>query len=344
MKQKLMKYNWPVVNNFRDFDKEFENFLFASREAKQKILKNLRIGNNDEYSRFLHTLLSDIYGYIFGYYDSPTYCKTNDNLEIQLQEAKIILEREMLDYWLNLSNIEKKIDQIEATQYLKRYIENNEGMNHSFFEFIETQMTKENFIEFLYFETIRDEVVDDEVGFILIGLQGEMKKAIARNLWDECGNGELDGFHTYWLRRLLDKANIISNFQDYRKNVPWFTKITSNSFNMYGTRSAYKYRAYGHFLITESWVHNHFEKIIKGLNRVGLVDEDTQVYFTKHYDLDPFHTADMLNAMEKQMPKLTETEIAELLIGAHTAVIAGTKLYDHSLRYFTDKHIAENSK
>lgn len=335
MEKNLMIYNWPIVGNITKFDDKFNDFIQISLSEKKKFLSELRNGNNDKYSSFIQISLSEIYAYSLGYLDSIVYCNTNDELEIKLEETKIILEREMLDFWLKPSKPPQGMNQKEAVVYLRQYIKQNTGINHDFFNFIEHSMTKEQFYEFLYFETIRNEVVDDEVALIIIGMQGEMKRAIAENLWDECGNGKIEGFHTYWLRRLLKETDIIDSFEEYRKNVPWFTKITSNSFNMLGTRSSYKYRAYGHFLITESWVHSHFDSIIKGLDRVGLKDEDIQVYFTKHHTLDPFHTEDMLKALENQVPKLTNKEVYEVLEGAHAAVQAGTKLYNYSIEYFS---------
>jgi hypothetical protein len=331
----LMAYNWPIVERTTKFEDEFDNFIQISLSEKKKFLLNLRNKNHDTYSKFIQISLSEIYAYSLGYMDSIVYCKANDDLEIKLEETKIILEREMLEFWLKPTVPPKGMNQKDATEYLRQYIKQNTGVNHNFFNFIEYSMSKEQFYEFLYFETIRNEVVDDEVALIIIGMQGEMKRTIAENLWDECGNGKIEDFHTYWLRRLLKETNMIDNFKEYRKNVPWFTKITSNSFNMLGTRSAYKYRAYGHFLMTESWVNPHFNAIIKGLNRVGIISEDIQVYFTKHYTLDPFHTEDMLKALEKQIPTLTTEEVYEVLKGAHAAVQAGTTLYDYSINYFS---------
>ncbi|VVM20018.1 hypothetical protein BSPWISOXPB_5494 [uncultured Gammaproteobacteria bacterium] len=50
-------------------------------------------------------------------------------------------------------------------------------------------MTKNEWVEFLLLETIRNEVVDDEVAMMIPGLQHSMKQVMSSNLWDECGNG-----------------------------------------------------------------------------------------------------------------------------------------------------------
>jgi hypothetical protein len=51
-------------------------------------------------------------------------------------------------------------------------------------------------LKFLLLETIRNEVVDDEVAMMIPSLQHSMKQVMSSNLWDECGNGNIDNFHT----------------------------------------------------------------------------------------------------------------------------------------------------
>jgi hypothetical protein len=95
-------------------------------------------------------------------------------------------------------------------------------------------------------------------------------QVMSSNLWDECGNGNIDNFHTTWLRRLLKSLNKDNDIIEYRKTKPWFTSITSNSLNSLLTTVGGVYRAYGHFLITESWVAPHFTKMLIGMETTEL--------------------------------------------------------------------------
>ena len=340
--ESLQNKYWPPVGPFKKFDEEFDKFINSSKSEQEQYLNNLRC-NPAAHGKFIQTSLSMIYGYVFGYVDSPCYLRADDELEIRLNIAKIIFEREMINHWLKPKPIPKGLTQTEAVDYLKMFIESNDGIYHKFFDFIRDDISRESMIEFLKLESIRNEVVDDEVAYIVIGLQGAMKSAMASNLWDECGNGKGTGFHTYWLRRLLNHLESYDSLPDYRDNVaPWFSKVTSNSFNSMATRPGYKYRAYGSFLITESWVNAHFKRIIVGMDRTNLSLEDITIYFTAHVKLDPFHTEDMLQSMRKQEPVLTQNEIDEILLGAHTAASAGQLMYDASLIYFQEKQISNN--
>jgi hypothetical protein len=330
----LQQQRWPPVADFARIPSDLQRFLEASGAEQQTLLADLRT-NSEAHGRFIQDSLSFIYGYVFGYEDSPLYLRTDDVLEEKLLRAKLRIEREMLEHWLRPEPVPEGLDPEQACGYLQRLIRNNSGIYHPFFDYIRDQASRESMLEFLELETLRNEVVDDEVAFLVIGLQGAMKSTMAANLWDECGNGKLEHFHTYWLRRLLHRTGRFEGIRAYRETqAPWFCKVTSNSYNMMATRPGYKYRAYGSFLITESWVFAHFQRILAGLERVGLMDPDVAVYFDSHVRIDPRHTHEMLLAIVRQQPRLTREEIREILIGAHTAVAAGTALYERALRYF----------
>ena len=161
-----------------------------------------------------------------------------------------------------------------------------------------------------------------------------MKQVMTSNLWDECGNGSIDGFHTTWLRMLINKLNANDEIKEYRKLAPWFISLTSNSLNSLLTNPWKVFYSYGHFLITESWVNPHFKRQIKGLDRVGYLENDILIYFTKHIELDPLHTKEMLKGIEKMSPNLSKQEINAILFGAHQAIQSGTIMYNYLNKYF----------
>ena len=332
----LQNHYWPPVNTFKVFSKQFDHFINLDLKNQKKQLKYLQDKNMDEYLEFIHDGLGLIYGYCFGYKDSPCFIKSDDSIEIKLQQAKIAFERAMLD-WIDPQSVPKGLTQKQAVEYLTEYIKDNTtntGVFHDFFDFLQDSASRKAFEEYLLIETVRNEVVDDEVAMLTVGMQGAMKMIVSSNLWDECGRGKLKQAHTYWLRQMLDEMDSFEKILKYReKNIPWFTKIMSNSSNMMFTRPCYNLRGYGSFLITESWVLPHFERTIRGLEKVSLNHEDITIYFTEHCKIDPFHTAEMLEGILQQVPELEKEEIEEILLGAHTAVAAGTKMYDYLLPY-----------
>jgi uncharacterized short protein YbdD (DUF466 family) len=329
---------WPHVESFIALSEVYENFLSSSRERRLLTLREL----NDDWEgkgKLLNECLGIIYAYIYGYTDSPCHLSVVEDFEANILSAKLDLERDLIQNWLPIESCRAISEQKDAARYLTDYSESNLGVTHPLFEYLAHKASKEAMIEFLRLEVCRNEVVDDEVALLVFGLQGAMKKVAVSNLWDECGNGNLSGFHTYWLRRLLEGLGDWDNYVSYRRQEkPWASMITSNSFNALLTRPGYKYRAYGSFLVTEGWVFPHFELILQGLNRVDLNSEEITIYFTAHHKLDPHHTKELITGLSEQVPRLNEREVQEVILGAHIASAAGIAQYDRILAHLQNKY------
>jgi len=295
--------------------------------------------DSEKCGRFIHEGLSDIYAYIYGYKDSPCYLRNDPDMEIKLMSAKFILEDEMVEAWLPIMPIPDIENQDEAADYLQDYVENNAGVHHELFEYLRDDVSRDAMIEFLRLEVFRNEVVDDEVALMVCGLQGNMKKVACSNLSDECGNLELSGFHTYWLRRLIDHLDDWEGILKYRQqDKVWSSSITSNNLNMLLTRPAYKLRAYGCFTTSEAWVQPHFERIMVGLKRLDLYHEDIAIYFSAHEKLDPHHTQELIDGLRYQTPQLTPQQVQEVLKGSHLCVAGGVAQYQRVLQHLRNAY------
>jgi Iron-containing redox enzyme len=330
---RLQAREWPPLNHFRALPPDFAEFLELGAAEQARYLAERRAGG-EEFSQLLHSFLDAVSSYIFGYADSPVAGCLRDELEIRIQQAKIVLERELLEGWLRPLAVPPIDDQRQAREYLLGLAAKNSSLTHPLFPFLREKASPEALRNFLRTEVTRNEVVDDEVAMLLPGLQGAMKLAIASNLWDECGRGRLEHFHTYWLRRLIDASGDWDGLKAYRATErPWFSQITTNVFNVFLTRPGIRLMAYGWFLVNESWVAPHFEDILAGMRRVDLADTDRAMYFTAHRTIDPMHTAELSDALGIQVPALRPSEIALVVGGAHAAVAATTAQYDRMLQY-----------
>lgn len=324
---------WPPVPAFVALPADLQRFLDADAPSRSLILQGLR-GDSEAYGKFLHDGLATIYAYVYGYPDSPCYLQSAPALEALLLGAKVVLEEEMINYWLPTEPVPPAGTQGEAIAYLRGFSLSNAGVDHALFDYLRDDATRAGMGQFLRLEVCRNEVVDDEVALLVRGLQGNMKKVIASNLFDECGNGALNRFHTYWLRRLVERQDDWDGLVEYRRTAkPWFASITSNIFNALLTRPGYKYRAYGCFIVTEAWVEAHFNAILAGLRRLELDQDDVAVYFRAHKNIDPQHTDELLTALLHQTPALSAAELSEVMLGAHLAVAAGISQYQRILQH-----------
>jgi hypothetical protein len=325
---KLQHYDWPPVAEFKAFSPEMAAFLELDIHAQQAQVENLR-ENYDQHGSFLNKCLGVIYAYCYSYMDSPVHLRSDTLLEAKLMQAKIVLEEELINYWLPPSDLPEINTQEKLADYLRNFVVSNPGVYHEFWDYLRHDASRDAMEEFLRLALCRNEVVDDECALLVVGLQGNMKKAMTSNLWDECGNGSLDGFHTYWLRRFLEHSEQWESLPQYRRDnqKPWSSSILSNVFNVLLTRPGYKHRAYGFFSTSESWVEPHFVRILDGLRRVGLDHEDIEIYFKAHITIDPQHSDELIDSIMYQTPPLNKTEIKEILHGAHHAVAAALYQY-----------------
>jgi hypothetical protein len=324
----LQTRDWPPVPEFKTYPDEFSDFLYCSLAEQRSQLVRLKSAPTNEFGAFLNRGLSEIYAYVYGYVDSSCYLSTQPELEIALQRAKILLEEAYVCEWLPIATPPQFSHVEDGYAYLSNYIEENSGVGHDLYTYLRDEASLFAIKEFLRLEVCRNEVVDDEIALLICGLQGNLKRTIAANLWDECGNGDLTGFHTYWLRRLVEHANDWDDLIVYRQTrKPWFSSITSNTFNVLLTRPGYKYRAYGCFTTTEAWVAPHFEAILQGLLRTGFSHPDIDIYFRAHCKIDPFHTVELLDGIKGQIPTLSVRDMQEIVMGAHAAVAAGVSQY-----------------
>ena len=330
----LYDRHWPPVRPFSDVEPEFAEFLGMGADGQRAFLADRR-GDREAQGAIIHSHLAEIYAYVLGYEDSACARVEDDRLEIELLRAKIVLERELLSHWLMTPVDDDGVQGQEgAAGALEILIADNPGVEHPLFRYIEEEADRRAIETFLQCEVVRNEVVDDEVALLVVGLQGKLKAVAAANLWDECGHGKLRGFHTFWLRRLLNGTDGWDRIVDYRSaGQPWFSRITSNLNGALLTRPTYKLGAYGCFLVFESWVAPHFRRVLRGMERVGLDADDIRVYFDAHVRIDPMHSSELLEGIREQRPALSTHEVDQLMTGASLAVAAGSAQYDRMLPY-----------
>ncbi|MBA2593792.1 MAG: iron-containing redox enzyme family protein [Gammaproteobacteria bacterium] len=328
----LYRHYWPPVSDHAGVDRDFTKFVDASVEEQRQRLAESR-ADSEAHGRVLHGYLGSLYADSFGYRDSPVAFAVDDQAELARFRARLQLERELFEHWVDAEPLPELRDQVSVAEYLDDLAADNPGVNHPLFAYLRDHAPREQLELFLQCDLIRNEVVDDEVALLMVGLQGMQKAVAAANLWDECGRGKLENFHTYWLRRLLEASDGWDRLYQYRQQYPWFAKITSNLFTALLTRPSRKQMAYGCFLVFESWVEPHFRAILGGMRRVGLTSDDLTIYFEAHVAIDPRHSRELSDALRVQQPRLDARELGDVVYGAHLAASAGKRQFDHMLDY-----------
>ncbi|MGQ0839468.1 iron-containing redox enzyme family protein [Actinokineospora sp.] len=328
----LLDRYWPPVPPFEKFDDELYALLWAAPDEQDAMVAASR-ADPVTHGKFLHGHLAELYAYSFGYRDAPCTREVDDALETAMLTTRIKLERELFDHWMTPEPAPRFADQAAAGAYLAELADTNPGVDHPLFAFLRDEADERQMHRFLQADLIRNEVVDDEVALLVVGLQGAQKNVAAANLWDECGRGRLENFHTHWLRRLLQATDGWDELYEYRHDHPWFARFTSNTNAALLTRPARKLEAYGCFLVFESWVAPHFVSVLAGMDRLGILDDDIRIYFAAHVKIDPRHSKELAEGLRDQRPALSPREIEKVVYGAHLAASAGKRQFDCMVDY-----------
>ena len=331
----LYRHYWPPVPPCQRQSDALARFVAATSGERRRSLAGLRT-DPSRHGPVVHGHLSSLLADAFGYRDSPVAHQPDDALEASRYSARLDLEHELFNHWLAAEPVPAVADQVAAADHLDELAAANPGVHHPLFAFLRDHATREQVEFFLRCDLIRNEVVDDEVAMLVVGLQGMQKAVVAANLWDECGRGRLEHFHTYWLRRLLEAGDDWEGVLQFRPQQPWFSKITSNVFTALLTRASRRQMAYGCFLIFESWVEPHFRAILEGMRRVGMTSPDLTIYFAAHVAVDPRHSRELSDALRVQVPRLDAFALHDVLRGAQLAVQAGTRQFDLMLDHLRE--------
>lgn len=159
------------------------------------------------------------------------------------------------------------------------------------YHWLATSATREEAVRFLALEGGPDGGFDDLVAACQIGLTGEPKVELARNYWDELGNGTPDRVHTVLHDRLVAALGL--------PRLPRGEQPVE----------ALERAALGGLLATNHWLQPEFlgalgltelqagprcRMVLRAFDRLGAPD-DAYPFYVEHADVDPRHGRDWLD-------------------------------------------------
>jgi hypothetical protein len=158
------------------------------------------------------------------------------------------------------------------------------------YEWVARDASWDDLVWFLAVEGGPDGGFDDLVAACQVGLSGEAKLELARNYWDEMGNGSLEAVHTVLHQRLVEAIEM--------------PRIPRAELSEAGLERA----ALGGLLMTNHWLQPEMigalglielqagprcRKVLAGLERVSAPD-DASPFYAEHAEVDPRHGQDWL--------------------------------------------------
>jgi hypothetical protein len=159
------------------------------------------------------------------------------------------------------------------------------GQHDPLFDWLETSASREAMTWFLTQEVAGEAGFEDLVALTQVKMPTRAKLELARNYWDEMGQGQASGMHGPMLARLAEELGIAPQLDD----IVWESLALSNLMIGLAVHRRHAYRSIGALGAIELTAPGRARKVNLGLKRLG-VDGEARRYYALHSTLDVKHS------------------------------------------------------
>ncbi|MDH4609315.1 iron-containing redox enzyme family protein [Pseudomonas sp. BN102] len=300
------KEQWSSAN---DNPAQREQLCLAAR-----VLATRAYSEQDDHALTqLHQCLALIYRHEF---ECIQFEQIDMDTRPALGEILSILENSMLQHEIREIGPTSTLDYPEqGTQYvkwLKKLISQCPSSVHEFYtEFLSERATAEDLKYYLIQETNLDPRFDDILAFMQVGLPVDQKMELAKNYFDEMGNGQSAEVHSRIFSETLEAVGITPH--DLSHNMLTNSIASGNLSACLALSRRHFYKAVGYFGVTEYLAPRRFKHVVKAWKRNNLPVEGAK-YHNLHIYIDTEHANGWFNnvvaPLVEQDPRIGE-EIAK---------------------------------
>lgn len=197
------------------------------------------------------------------------------------------------------------------------------GQGDVLFPWLENHASIEEFQWFLTQEMAGEAGFEDLVAWTQVKLPARAKLELARNYWDEMGQGTLGGMHG----PMLEQLGLALDLTVRVESTVWESLALANLMSGLGANRHYTYQSVGALGVIELTAPGRAACVNAGLKRLG-VSGSARRYYALHATLDVKHSAawnrEVLRPLVAGDPR-TARAIAE---GALMRLVAGERCFD----------------
>lgn len=225
------------------------------------------------------------------------------------------LETEWSDYESNrvdLSDIPENAEQFEDWYIELRNTHRKEVA--PFFDFLSEDASLPQLSLFVSLEAQVDGRFDDIIALSQLGMDGDMKLALAENYWDEMGLGDVDEMHTRVFGRAAPFFRAQIGDLDLEVHMPVAALKNGNLLLMYGLRRQHAARLLGALTLLEQTVPYRFTRMINGMRRHN-VPKEFSYYHDLHVPVDANHGKQLVSRVLLPLARRNPHTIRDLCEG-----------------------------
>lgn len=243
----------------------------------------------------------------------------NQEHEWRLREGQLV-EREQAEIADRAA--EAPTDPVAFVAWFEALEENGPGQDDPIFPWLAKEASREAMIWFLTQEVAGEAGFDDLVAMTQVKLPAQAKLELARNYWDEMGQGHAGGMHGPMLERLARELGIETGGRVVVESVALGNLMTAFAMNR-----RYAFHSVGALGVIELTAPGRAALVNEGLKRLGVTGEARR-YFALHATLDLKHSVawnrEVIGPLAAQDPANARA-IAE---GALMRLEAGRRCFD----------------
>lgn len=208
-------------------------------------------------------------------------------------------------------------------EWFERLEKNGPGQHDPLFRWLADEASKQEMTWFFQQEVAGEAGFDDLVALTQVKLPARPKLELARNYWDEMGQGTPGGMHGPMLARLADELGIGKPNPD---EVVWESLALANLM-LAVARPRFAYLSVGALGVIELTAPGRAALVNQGLRRLG-IEGHTRQYYALHATLDVKHSLAWIREVIRPLVE-ADSRIAPLIAeGALLRLHAGARCFD----------------
>lgn len=201
--------------------------------------------------------------------------------ELRVAESRFVEgERSQVRSWAEQAPLEPHA----FVAWFQQLREQGPGQHDALFDWLAEDASLNDMTWFLRQEMAGEAGFDDLVALTQVKLPTQAKLELARNYWDEMGQGHESGMHGLMLARLGEELGIQSS-----EHVVWESLALANLMAALAINRHYAYQSIGALGAIEMTAPDRVAKVNAGLKRLGIGGEARR-YFALHATLDVKHS------------------------------------------------------
>jgi hypothetical protein len=197
------------------------------------------------------------------------------------------------------------------------------GQGDPLFPWLAEQATRRQLCWFFEQEAAGEAGFDDLVAYTQVKLPTPAKLELARNYWDEMGQGRAVGMHGPMLAELVEVLGV----DPVIGTTVWESLALANAMTAMATNRCYAWHSVGALGVIELTAPGRSAQVAKGLRRVGL-SRSQRRYFDLHAVLDLKHSADWKREALRPLVAEDPARATAMAEGALIRLNRGARCFD----------------